>query len=147
MVNIEQGYWKVQLPELEPNRHHEADYRTARAPDVLKAGALTKLIPPDASVCTTGELLVQLSSRRKIYQFNRHHYSTFTGRDYMDADYFLLPVDGETWIRPKVRRRGNFSKAFREFEKLNTEIVAESPPYVLYRQVLERDSHSAATLR
>lgn len=139
-VDVERGYWRVKLPQLEPRRRHESEYRHRRADDIPYAKPLMDLIPPDASVCASSELLVHLSGRKKIYQFNRRHYFSWTGRDYLDAEYFILPSHGKTWNTRKVRRYARFSTAFREFEKLDTEIVAESPPYTLYRQRFHEES-------
>jgi len=134
VLDVERGYWRVKLPVLEPRRHHEMAYRYRRAYDIPRARPLMDLIPPDASVCASSELLVHLSGRKKIYQFNRHHYFSWTGRDYLDAEYFILPSHGKTWNTRKVRRHPRFSEAFREFEELDTEIIAESAPYTLYRR-------------
>ena len=136
-VNVQHAYWRVKLPQLELRRKYEKEYRYRRAVDIPQAKPLMDLIPPEASVCASSELLVHLSGRARIYQFNRRHYFSWTGRDYLDAEYFILPSHGKTWNTRKVRRHARFSGAFRELEELDTEVVAESPPYTLYRQKFE----------
>ena len=89
------------------------------------------MIPADASVCTQKRLLVHLSGRASIYEFNRKHQPEHNGRDYIDADYFLLSHEEKR--DAGIKRHKHIQEAWQELEGFGLEVVAESPPWTLYR--------------
>ena len=90
-------------------------------------------VPPDASVCADSRVLGHLSTRERLYQFNREHYFPETARACLGAEYFLLDRAGrDTFF--EHRRHHDRTQAFREVEALGGETVAESGSWILWRR-------------
>ena len=90
-------------------------------------------VPPDASVCADTRVLGHLSTRERLYQFNREHYFPDAARACLGAEYFLLNRSGrDTFF--EHRRHHDRAEAFREVEALGIETVAESGSWVLWRR-------------
>jgi hypothetical protein len=118
VANIRLGYWE----RLEPD------------PLITAAAPLIELIPPEAGVATHNRLLVHLSSRARLYEFNRRHRPRDTGRDYLDADYFLLSREDRGMPQSSMRRHRSLKAAWEELEGLDLAVVGEDHPWKLYRR-------------
>jgi hypothetical protein len=117
VANVALGTWRP--PSEEPIR----DVRP-----------LLALVPPDASVCAESLVLVQLSTREQLYQFNRRHYFPEAACACLGAEYFLLNRNGRDAFFVGHRRHGERAQAFREIESLGVETVAESGTWMLWRR-------------
>jgi len=87
------------------------------------AWELIKMVPKDASVTVTGDLLPAVSSRRHVYEFGLNHPKAFEGEPlfsnypYHDVDYILINkkclingLGGALFLVKKRRfRRGDFN--------------------------------------
>jgi hypothetical protein len=90
-------------------------------------------VPQDASVCADSQVLGHLSTRERLYQFNRQHYFPEAARACLGAEYFLLNRNGrDTFF--EHRRHHDRAQAFREVDALGVETVAESGSWVLWRR-------------
>jgi hypothetical protein len=117
VANVALGTWRP--PSEEPIR----DVRP-----------LLARVPPDASVCAESLVLVQLSTREQLYQFNRRHYFPDGACACLGAEYFLLNRSGRDAFFVGHRRHGERVRAFREIEALGVETVAESGTWMLWRR-------------
>lgn len=115
-TNICLGYWEPMEPD----------------PVIAAAGPLMAMIPEGAAVCTNNRLLVHLSGRARIYEFNRKHRPKHDGQDYLGADYFLLSREKVT--RPPFKRHDTLAEARAEIDTLGVALVAEAHPWQLYRR-------------
>ena len=79
-------------------------------------------------------MLVHLSTREQLYQFNRRHYFPEAARACLGAEYFLLNRNGRDTFFVGYRRHEERAQAFREIEALGVETVAESGTWVLWRR-------------
>jgi hypothetical protein len=77
---------------------------------------------------------VHLSSRARLYEFNRRHRPRDNGRDYLDADYFLLSRKDEEMPQSSMRRHRSRKAAWQELEGLDLVVVGEAHPWKLYRK-------------
>ena len=91
-------------------------------------------VPPDASVCAEALVLGHLSTRERLYQFNRRHYFPEAACACLGAEYFLLDRNGRDTFFIGHRRHEDRAQAFRELETLGVEAVAESGTWVLGRR-------------
>ena len=91
-------------------------------------------VPQDTSVCTESRVLGHLSTRERLYQFNRKHYFPETARACLGAEYFLLNRNGRDTFFIGHRRHQDRAQAFREVEALGVETVAESGTWVLWHR-------------
>jgi hypothetical protein len=117
LVNVALGSWRP------PS---DAGIRDARP--------LLARVPPDASVCAESRVLVHLSRRERLYQFNREHYFPGPTRGCRDAEYFLLNRSGRDPALVGRRAPTDRAEAFRAVEALGVETVAESGTWVLWRR-------------
>ena len=123
VLNAELGVWKYPLDRS----------------DIDAARPLIAMIPPQAAVVSDTLLLVHLSTREKLYAFNRHHYySAPSGTtDYLSAEYFL--VDNERILEATLRslhfmRHSSYRSALTEIENLGLEELGASGPWRLFRR-------------
>ena len=108
-------------------------WRPPSAEGVRPVRPLLARIPPDASVCADFRVLGHLSTRERLYQFNRVHYFPAAARACLGAEFFLLNRNGrDTFF--EHRRHEDRAEAFREVEALGIETVAESGSWVLWRR-------------
>jgi predicted membrane protein DUF2079 len=101
---------------------------------IRDARPLLARVPPDASVCAESRVLVHLSLRERLYQFNREHYFPGPTRGCRDAEYFLLNRSGRDPALVGRRAPTDRAEAFRAVEALGVETVAESGTWVLWRR-------------
>ena len=101
---------------------------------IRDARPLLARVPPDASVCAESRVLVHLSLREWVYQFNREHYFPGTTRGCLDAEYFLLNRNGRDPALVGRRAPPDRAEAFRAVEALGVDTVAESGSWVLWRR-------------
>jgi len=101
---------------------------------IQDARPLLARVPPDASVCAESRVLVHLSLRERLYQFNREHYFPGTTRGCLDAEYFLLNRSGRDPALVGRRAPPDRAEAFRAVESLGVDTVAESGSWVLWRR-------------
>ena len=101
---------------------------------IRDARPLLARVPPDASVCAESRVLVHLSLREWVYQFNREHYFPGTTRGCLDAEYFLLNRSGRDPALVGRRAPPDRAEAFRAVEALGVDTVAESGSWVLWRR-------------
>jgi len=101
---------------------------------IQDARPLLARVPPDASVCAESRVLVQLSLRERLYQFNREHYFPGTTRGCLDAEYFLLNRSGRDPALVGRRAPPDRAEALRAVESLGVDTVAESGSWVLWRR-------------
>ena len=125
----------VLLPVMMVTANIWLEYWEKLEPDTMidAARPLMAMIPPDAAVCTNNRLLVHLSSRARIYEFNRRHRPRYDGRDYIDADYFLLTFSKEV-RRPPFSRHRAAKNALEELQERGLELVAKREPWKLFRR-------------
>jgi Predicted membrane protein (DUF2079) len=101
---------------------------------IRDARRLLALVPPDAAVCADSRVLGHLSTRERLYEFNRRHYFPEEARACLDARYFLLNRSGRDTFFIGSRRHQDRAKAFDEVAALGVETVAESGAWVLARR-------------
>jgi len=101
---------------------------------IRDARPLLARVPPDASVCAESRVLVHLSLREWVYQFNREHYFPGTTRGCLDAEYFLLNRGGRDPALVGRRAPPDRAEAFRAVQALGVDTVAESGSWVLWRR-------------
>jgi hypothetical protein len=101
---------------------------------IRDARPLLARIPPTASVCAESRVLVHLSLRERVYQFNRTHYFPGLTRGCLDAEYFLLNRRGRDPALVGRRAPPDRAQALRAVEALGVEPVAESGSWVLWRR-------------
>jgi uncharacterized membrane protein len=87
----------------------------------------------DASVCAESRVLGHLSTRERLYQFNRQHYFPSDAPACLSAQYFLLNRSGRDTFFTH-RRHQDRADAWREVEALGVETVAESGSWTLWRR-------------
>jgi predicted membrane protein DUF2079 len=91
-------------------------------------------LPPDVAVCAEGRVLGLLSTRERLYQFDRQAYFPEDARACLDAEYFLLNRHGRETLAIEHLRHPDRSQALREVEALGVETMAESGTWVLWRR-------------
>jgi hypothetical protein len=101
---------------------------------IRDARPLLARVPPGASVCAESRVLVHLSLREQVYQFNREHYFPGTTRGCLDAEYFLLNRSGRDPALVGRRAPADRAQALRAVEALGVDTVAESGSWVLWRR-------------
>ena len=111
--------------------------RTTPHSMIAEAKPLMKLVPPEASVCTDNRLILHMSCRAKVYEFNRRHRPKHDGRDYVDADYFLLNT--KMPCKPPHKRHDRTGDAREELREGGLKLVAETIHWVLYENKRARD--------
>jgi hypothetical protein len=90
-------------------------------------------IPANASVCAESRVLGHLSTRDRLYQFNRQHYFPKAAPGCLGAEYFLLNRSGRDTFFTH-RRHPDRAEAWREVEALGVDTVAESGSWALWRR-------------